>query len=43
MAIVGIAAMNMGVHVFLRIVVFLRYMPSSGIARSYGRFFSIFF
>ena len=41
-AIVNSAAMNTGVHVFL-ILVSLVYMPSSGIAGSYGHSISIFF
>ena len=36
LAIVNSAAMNIGVHVSLSILVFLVYMPSSGIAGSYG-------
>ena len=36
LAIVNSAAMNMVVHVSFRIMVFLGYMPSSGIAGSYG-------
>ena len=36
LAIVNSAAMNIGVHVSFRIVVFSEYMPSSGIAGSYG-------
>ena len=35
-AIVNSAAMNIGVHVFFRIMVFSTYMPRSGIAESYG-------
>ena len=37
-AIVNSAAMNIGVHVSfqMRVFVFSRYMPRSGIARSYG-------
>ena len=38
LAIVNSAAMNTGVHVSFRIVVFSEYMPSSGIAGSYGSF-----
>ena len=34
--------MNIGIHVSFRIVVFLGYMPSSGVAGSYGRFISSF-
>ena len=36
LAVVNSAAMNIGVHVSFAIVVFSGYMPSSGIARSYG-------
>ena len=36
------AAMNTGVYVSFRIVVFSGYMPSSAIAGSYGRFIPIF-
>ena len=36
MATVNRAAMNIGVHVFFQIRVFSRYMPSSGVAASYG-------
>ena len=36
LAIVNNAAMNTGVHVSFRIMVFSRYMPRSGIAGSYG-------
>ena len=36
LAIVNSAAMNIGVHMSLSILVFLVYMPSSGIAGSYG-------
>ena len=36
LAIVNSAAMNIGVHVSFRIVVFSEYMPISGIAGSYG-------
>ena len=36
--IVNIASMNSGVHVTFRIMAFSGYMPSSGIAGSYGRF-----
>ena len=35
-AIVNSAAMNIGVHVSFQIMVFLGYMPRSGIAGSYG-------
>ena len=36
LAIVNTAAMNIGMHVFFRIMVFSGYVPSSGIAGSYG-------
>ena len=36
LAIVNSAAMNIGIDVSFRIRVFPRYMPRSGIARSYG-------
>ena len=36
LAVVNSAAMNMGVHVSFQIIVFSGYMPSSGIAGSYG-------
>ena len=42
LAIVNSAAMNIGVHVSLSILVSLVCMPSSGIAGSYGSF-SLFF
>ena len=38
LAIVNSAAMNMVVHVPLSVLVSLGYMPSSGIAGSYGSF-----
>ena len=38
LAIINSAAMNIGVHVSLSILVSLVYMPSSGIAGLYGRF-----
>ena len=38
LAIINIATVNIGVHVSFRIVVFSGYMPSSGIAGSYGSF-----
>ena len=38
LAIVNIATVSTGVHVPFRIVVFSGYMPSSGIAESYGQF-----
>ena len=42
LAIVNSAAMNIGIHVSFRIVVFSVYMPSSGIAGSYGKFIPSF-
>ena len=36
LAIVNSAAMNFGVHISFRIMVFSRYTPRSGIAGSYG-------
>ena len=36
LAIVNSATMNIGVHVSFWIMIFLRYMPRSGIAKSYG-------
>ena len=36
LAIVNSAAVNTGVHVSFRIIVFSGYMPRSGIAESYG-------
>ena len=36
LAIVNSAAMNIGVHIYFQIMVFSGYMPSSGIAGSYG-------
>ena len=36
LATVNSAAMNIGVHVLFPVMVFSGYMPSSGIARSYG-------
>ena len=36
LAIVNSAALNIGVHVSFRIMVFSRYMPRNGIAGSYG-------
>ena len=38
LVIINSAAMNIGVHVSFRIMVFLGYLPSSRIARSYGSF-----
>ena len=40
--IVNIASMNSGVHVTFRIMAFSGYMPSSGVAGSYGRFIPSF-
>ena len=42
LAIVNSVAMNIGVHVSLSILISLVYMPSSGIAGSYGSSISIF-
>ena len=42
LAIVNSAAMNTGVHVSVSIMVFSGYMPSNGIAGSYGGFISSF-
>ena len=42
LAIVNRVTMNIGIHVSFRIVVFLGYMPSSGVAGSYGRFIPSF-
>ena len=42
LTIVNSAAMNTGVHVSFTIVVFLGYMPSSGITGSYGNFIPSF-
>ena len=42
LVIVNSAAMNTGVHVSFRIVVFSGYMPSSGSSGSCGRFIPIF-
>ena len=42
LAIVNSAAMNIGVHMYLSILVSLECMPSSRIARSYGSFISSF-
>ena len=41
-AIVNSAAINIGVHVSFSILVSSGYMPSSGIARSYGDFIPSF-
>ena len=40
--IINCAAMNIGEHVSFSIMVFSGYMPSSGIARSYGGFIPSF-
>ena len=42
LAIVNSAAVNIGVHVSLSVLVFLVCMPSSGIAGSYGSSISSF-
>ena len=42
LAILNSAAMNSGVHVSFRTVTFSGYMPSTGIAGSYGRFIPSF-
>ena len=42
LAIVNHAAMNIGIHVSLSILISLKYMPSSGIAGSYGSSISSF-
>ena len=46
LAILNSAAINIGVHVSFQIIVLSRYMPGSGVARSYGNsifsFLSIF-
>ena len=42
LAIVTRAAMNIGLHVSFSILVFSGYMPSSGIAGSYGGFIPSF-
>ena len=39
LAIVNSAAVNVGVHVSFRTIVFSGYMPRSGIAGSYGNYF----
>ena len=38
LAIINIVAVNIGIHVYFRIVFFSGYMPSSGFAGTYGRF-----
>ena len=43
LVIVNIAAVNIGVPVSFRIVVFSGYMPSGGIAGSFGGFIPSFF
>ena len=43
LAIVNSAAMNIGVHVSLRIILFSGYMPSNGIVVSYVSFILSFF
>ena len=44
LVVVNSAAMNIGVHVSFSIMIFSGYMPSSGIAGSYGSFIpSLFF
>ena len=42
LAMVNIAAVNIGIHMSFRIMLFSGYMPSSGIAGSYGRFIPSF-
>ena len=42
LAIVNSATVNIGVHAYFQIMVFFRYTPSSGTARSYGSSFSFF-
>ena len=42
LAIVNSAAMNIGVHVSLSILVSLQYMPRGGISESYGSSFLSF-
>ena len=42
LAIVNSAAVNTRIHVSFRIVVFSGYIPSSGIAGSYGNFIPSF-
>ena len=43
LAVVNSAAMNIGVHLSFSIMIFSGYMPSSGIAGSYGGFIPSFF
>ena len=43
LAIVNLAAVNIGVHVSFQIMVFSGYMPRSGIAGSYGSCIFSFF
>ena len=43
LAVVNSATMDPGAHMSFRIVVFSGYMPSSGIAGSYGSFSPLFF
>ena len=43
LAIVNSAAMNIGVHVSFSVEVSSEYMPSSGVAGSYGGFIPSFF
>ena len=43
LVVVNSAAMNIGVHVSFSIMIFSGYMPSSGIAGSYGSFIPSFF
>ena len=42
LGIVNSAAMNNGIHVSLSVLVFLGYMPRSGISGSYGGFIPSF-
>ena len=43
LALVNSAAMNIGAHVSFQTMVFSWYIPSSGIAGSYGSFIPVFF
>ena len=43
LAIVNSVAVNNGMHVSFSILVSSEYMPRTGIARSYGGFYSLFF